>query len=254
MPVKNGQGFSPEWTPIKQRFFRRFIRLHLRIAASAMKKWDRHRYYYFDLNAGCGVNPDTHEDGSPLIFVQEADKNGLEYSGYMIEVEEQSHKTLAANLDAIGAYRAAAIHADHNEYLSDYCLRRYRNNFGLFYADPTGLTDMPFELLARLSQCWTKADILMMLQAATIKRCSVVHDQPRLLEYLDAIRKKNWLVKKPEAKHQFTFVYGTNGPEPVWRREGFYSIHSPEGQEILRQLNNTNEENRNGTDALPLVF
>ncbi len=253
MPVKNGQGYS-EWTPTKQRFFRRFIRLHLKIAASAMAKCYQRRYTYFDLNAGCGVDPDTNEDGSPLIFVDEAEKNGLEYQAYMVEINDASHEVLRSNLDAAKAYRAAAVHADHSEFVSDFYQRGYGKKFGLFYADPTGLDDLPLELLAKLSRYWTKADILMMVQGTSIKRGVKAHGHPRLLNRLETINKRRWAVREPADKYQFTFLYGTNGPLPVWAAEGFHDITTSKGQEILRKLNYTIEENQNGTNTLPLVF
>lgn len=251
MPVINGQGVSDDWTPTKQRFFRGFVRVHLRLCSYVMPKWGESRYTYFDLNAGPGVNPETGSDGSPLIFAQEAERSGIEYQAYMMEVNQRSHEALAANLDAAGAWRAAAIHADHNEYMKDFMQYGYRKRFGLAYADPTGVVDLPFDLLANLSFYWRKLDILMMVQGASIKRCAVVHDYPRLLEQLNYINKRYWLVREPEHKHEFTFLYGTGDivgrsepPLPTWKREGFYLLDSDDGRRIIDTLNWSKRERK----------
>lgn len=251
MPIINGLGYSQEWTPEKQRFLRRYLRLHLTIANGAMRKWKQNRYYYFDLNAGQGVNPETGEDGSPLIFVQEAERTPIEYCGYMIEQNDENFNVLQANLNRTSAWRAAAIHADHNEYMIDFCQQKYENSFGLFYADPSGVNDMPFNLLATISRFWKKADILIAISPTSVKRDRRAHNKVDLVERLERIKKSNWIVREPFSKHQWTFLYGTNGPVPTWKKEGFYSIDSPQGREYLDQINLTKNE-RNEIKQPPL--
>lgn len=246
MPSVNGHGYSPDWTPEKQRIFRKFIPMHLQMAEGAMRKHNRNpRYYYFDLNAGCGVNPETGEDGSPLIFVQEAERTTIEYNAYMIEKSEQNFKDLELRLNKTRAFRAAAINADHNEYMRDFLQNFYKYKFGLFYADPNAVNDMPFDLLADLSIYWQKADILIAISGTSVKRDRCAHDKPFLIDRLNQIKKKNRMIRKPFSKFQWTFIYMTNGPMPDWKREHFYSFNSQQGREYLAQVNLTKNENSN---------
>lgn len=255
MPVTNGIGHS-DWTPEKQDMFRRFLGIHFRMAKTAMAKHKRTRYYYFDLNAGTGVTPDGKKDGSPLIFIQEAERAAIEYNAHMIEVNPDNFKCLDRNLAYFGiaAYRSRAILADHNDYMASFCVPRYRGEFGLFYTDPTGIDDLPFETLARLSHYWGKADILMALSAANLKRVGVAHGRPRLIDYLRSIKKRRWVIREPRGKHQWTFLYGTNGPAPRWAKQGWHPVTSPEGTDILLRLSLTREEyDRWRQPQLPLL-
>ena len=60
MPINSsGQGFSGN-TLIKQKQFRKFVDVHLRICQVIFNKyqsnyWLSHKYHYIDLNAGPGI-------------------------------------------------------------------------------------------------------------------------------------------------------------------------------------------------------
>lgn len=243
MPVINGQGFSAEWTPEKQRIFGKLVNIHLNMAYGAMKKCGARRYYYFDLHAGPGASDECGE-GSPIIFAKTAEafwklNPGFKYSGVAVEYQADHFSLLEKNLE--GHWFIAPQNRDNRDVLREYSVGGYQSKFGLVYCDPTGQSQMPFEELAEFSRHWRKADILMALSASGIKR--VRHLEGRTLEgFLHTIHKNNWMVREPITKFQWTFVYGTNGPVPEWKREGFYNIETGRGQEILRCLSCTKEE------------
>ena len=65
---------------------------------------------------------------------------------------------------------------------------------------------------------------------------------------MDIVGKKQWLIREPIGKHQWTFMLGTNWKKfPEWKKEGFYRIDTEEGQRVFRRLNWTAGE-REGTE------
>jgi hypothetical protein len=82
--------------------------------------------------------------------------------------------------------------------------------------------------------------------ATSIKRVRCKWPEKKTLhEYIEGINKKVWLIKKPEDKDMFqwTFLFGTNFANlDDWKKEGFYSLNSSEGMEILRKLDCTKYE------------
>jgi len=246
MPVFNGVGHS-DWTSDKLHFFSLFVIMHLEITKSVMRKWNKSRYYYFDLNAGCGFDPATGSPGSPVIFSDIANQLGIDHTGHMIEINRDNCDSLQSKLNEGEHFRSCAIHGDHNKYMRQFCQDRYRNEFGLFYADPNAVNDAPLSLLSELSLYWKRADILMMLPAATLKRVSRRFNRATLAHHFDKIHKKNIMIKKPVGKHEFTFVYCTNGPVLKWEKQDFYDIMSEDGQRVFDKLNRTNHERKTAT-------
>jgi hypothetical protein len=88
------------------------------------------------------------------------------------------------------------------------------------------------------------------VSATNVKRVfkSLGNDSKRLVEHIKQIPKKHWQIRKPENKHQWCFLFGTNWSKnnkmgyPEIRQRGFHDIESPKGQNILNQLNYTKEE------------
>ncbi len=239
MPEINGVGFG-EQSNDKQDDFRNVIRLHLNIVNNITREWKNRRYTYIDMNAG----PGQYEGitGSPLIFLDECSRVGLPFDATFIECVEVNANALRYLVGKSGT----VINQDHQV-----TLRTYRNapslGLGLIYHDPTGVIPS-FDLLAEISRypAFAKTDIMVYLSATNIKRVRLAerNDKTKCLdEYLRAIDKKAWIVRKPQGKHQWTFVIGSNWVKfPDWKNRGFYNVFSPEGQSVLDRLTYTENE------------
>ena len=71
MPEMNGIGFS-EYTKNKQECFADVLDSHLAISSVITERYPYiSGYYFYDLTAGCGHNPENNkEKGSPAIFIE----------------------------------------------------------------------------------------------------------------------------------------------------------------------------------------
>lgn len=97
-PLLDGVGISSE-TATKQETLRYILGVHLRITTGLLKKsWAEPVYHYFDLTAGPGdcsqLGAQYTGPGSPLIFLEEAAKLGVDYRAVCFEQEECSAKRL----------------------------------------------------------------------------------------------------------------------------------------------------------------
>jgi hypothetical protein len=106
---------------------------------------------------------------------------------------------------------------------------------------------MPWSELAQCAAGWQRADILMRLPAASFKRVNRRYpdDHLPLRDYLAAIPKRHKSVMEPHGKHQWTFLYLTNGKALDWKRIGFHDVDSTDGERIFEILTRTNSERRN---------
>lgn len=260
MPVLNGIGFG-EHTALKQEHFEKLIRLHLNVTARVQrncreKRWqgvDLNTYYYFDINAGAGNDP-TGLVGSPVIFLKQAALRGTRYQAILIEREPVNYRQLSS---VIRDANVVIECGDHNDVLPRYFVKGLKR-FGLVYTDPSG--DIPpFELLAAMSRqpIYKMLDICIYVHATNIKRIrrsSLTNEQRCLRDFIDSIDKKEWIVREPIGREQWSFLIGSNWINfPDWQKEGFHSYRSARGKEIFDLLTYTAGEiaEKNGQITFP---
>lgn len=249
MPVLNGIGFG-EHTALKQEHFEKLIRLHLAITASVQRNWRERRwqgadldtYYYFDINAGAGHDP-TGLAGSPLIFLRQAALRGTRYQAVLIERELINYQELNRKIKDSSV---VIEHGDHADVLPKY-FAKGPQRFGIVYADPSG--DKPaFDLLGDMSRqpIYKLLDICIYVSATRRKRdrnSPKTREDRCLRDFLGVIDKKEWIIREPVGRDQWSFLIGSNWINfPDWKKEGFHSWKSPRGKEIFDLLTYTPEE------------
>jgi len=243
MSHKDTLGCS-EYTPIKQEQLRGILEMHIRMVKGIIErsKWAHPIYHYFDINAGPGIYNEI--EGSPIIFLKLATSRELclNYKAVFIESNTQSYQKLLENTKTYP--NREVILGDHNVEMRHFLDKRYPSVLGILYNDPTGQRPS-FDLLAEVNKYYPRLDLLIYCTATNIKR--EVHSgqssSETLLDGLDKIDKKTWIVRKPMGKQQWTFLIGSNWEKyPDWKKARFYNVESEEGQEILAELNYTTRE------------
>lgn len=257
MPIISGVGVS-EATKYKQEHFRTIVKTHLQatcygILPNAMRhRWSEPRYYYFDLNSGPGVV--DGEDGSPLIFLDEASNYPqMKFKCVLIENNTDNFMQLKENIDARFYPKNIEIimcYGDNKEELQRF---NYVNNtinrqcFGLLYSDPNG-TFPDIDLLSDITNNprFAKLDIVMNLAATSIKRlskCGKVKETRDLKECLSSLNKSHFIIREPYLKHQWTMIIATNWNSfPKFKKQGFHELNSEIGQSLLNLFNYTADE------------
>jgi three-Cys-motif partner protein len=240
MPIDNHVGYG-ECTEIKNTHFRTLIQINLKMWKSYMQEYGEKTFTYWDINAGPGFH-EAFGKGSPIIFLEEIKNVGMNYCANFLEKDPATSEKLKYNiLMTYGQDAANVWQGDHNVTLRTWIDNQgFRFLPGLLYSDPTG-EEPPFDLIAEFSKHWRKVDLLIYVSATNIKR-KIPYGCCRLLESINKIDKKHCMIRKPMDAFQWTFLYLTNGPIPVWKKQGFYDILSKEGNEIIERLNLTNEE------------
>ena len=200
MPVINGQGYSGI-TPDEQHGLKSYLSLHFIIVKNIYKKypWHVHKYYYMDVTCGSGINPETKENGSPIIFRNSIGILDHQYEAHFIDRE-------SANIEYL------KLHVGDNTEIVPRIVDNIPNKkwaYGLLYMDNNGRPD--FELISGVSRKLPRVDILIRCPCTAIKRCKHI-DFKRLTDYIDMAEKNIWLIRQPVEKDpwQWTFLFGTN--------------------------------------------
>jgi three-Cys-motif partner protein len=245
MPTLHGIGQSNA-THTKQWRFTKIIQQHLATCGAIFAKhsWTSDCYQYIDANAGCGHNEAVGCEGSPIIFLREAQEKGILYAAHLVEIDPQNAMLLQATVARWNSHEV--IIGDNREIVPDLVADLPANSYGLLYTDPNGVPD--FDLLAEVSQHprLKRVDILIRYAASAVKRNKHITGK-RMLDYLRMIRKQHWIVCEVDHsdKWQWTFLLGMNWDGlRVMKQYGFHYAHSPEGQAIIERLNYTNDERR----------
>jgi len=236
--------YPSSFTPEKQRFFRRFLGMHIPMTKGIIERYRVGTYLYIDTNAADGA-------GSPSIFDEEARHFGLQYQAVLIEQKPALYKALRER------FGASARHGDHNRLLPECCeLLRYAP-YGLIYHDPFGAPS--FEAIRKLNgmQATRRLDILMTFPSRIYKFIRTVHKQfKHLKDELATVDKSVWLIRKPDnGSLGWTVLYGTNYDEQrSWARESFYRYDSQIGQAIFEYCTYTEKERQEIYGQQPLPF
>lgn len=239
-----------EYTPQKQEDFRGYLDIILPAVVGMLKKypdWACPYFLYYDITGGPGQYQFDGQEiiGSPLIFVQEAQKYNLPYLAEVIEKDDINYQRLNALLGH--KENVTVWHGDHNQVLPRLWNNPEQKCYGLLYADPKGIKEFTgiFDLLDTMSRMkvYKLMDILLYIHAAAWKRTRIPNDYPYLEEQIRRINKRKRIIRQPLGKQQHTFVLLSNWIKmPVWKRRGFFDINSPEGQQIFDIINLTDDE------------
>jgi len=236
--------YNSDTTEQKQEIFEKLLRNHINICLNIFDKFyiQNKTYQYIDAFAGPGkCNDDL--DGSPLIFKRIALDHLVNIvPPYFFEIDTDHAITLQRELGMFGIVEVG----NSKELVCK--LLGSDTQYGIAYLDPYGGEDLykdAIEASRILASKYPKLDIVLNVNATSIKR-------PRgagftnlfLIDMLDSITKKSWIISEPYGKHQWTFAIGTNWPDwAEWESAGFYNLDSKDGQEILTILNFTKNEN-----------
>jgi len=111
---------------------------------------------------------------------------------------------------------------------------------GYCYSDESGSMP-PVDLLQSCARHLPSCDIILHASATNVKRRKNSPADPwpyTLDECVNLIGKHNWIVRDPFLAHQWSFLIGTQWEAfPVFSGHGFHQTTSPEGQRIMRLLN-----------------
>jgi len=241
-----------KYTPQKNEDFRFFLRTHIKITDYTLRRniWADPSYHYFDITAGPGKG--EYGPGSPVIFCEEIKSINRQYQATFIEYDEKKCQELRLNLTPYADNRGhLTIHCgDHHSVLGEYIRTKHAKDYGLLFDDPTGQIPS-FDLLAKFAEYYPRIDILIYVAPTNIKRqyqSRLCSNDLRLEDFIKQIPKAYWLIRKPQGRHQWTFLLGTNWDSfPCFKSRGFYHKDSEQGQEIFNRINYTKDE-LNGTN------
>lgn len=198
-------------TPAKQEGLSAMLNLWFNVVRqsriNAQAKWTfrAEPVLLIDLFAGPGVDP-FGNPGSPLIFIQEAERARIDYRLMLFEDDPE---TAAQLKQTVEPYRAcASVYEVRNEFAADYVERSpYRN--AIIYCDPSN-ADIPVGALLRLLQKLPRADVLINLACASYKRQVALPGYEMLGDRLAKLGKEYWLIREPLHKHQWVMLMGMN--------------------------------------------
>lgn len=274
MPIIDGVGRS-EHTKAKQESIRTIMDVHTRIVKKILSKpktrsYADLSYLYLDMNSGPGNYEDIN--GSPLVFLNTALENKINFTAILSEINSKHCKKLSQNLGCdknesylnmicsmlpdsnvfgykIGPDSLVVVCNENNvntlESVKTLYTKHYnRKPYGMVYVDPNNHEARFKELSSFFSHpSFRQLDVMFHISGTTIKRLLSKNVTDRLSDSISGINKKFWLIKKPETAWDWTFLLGTNWVDfPEFDSIDFVSVDSAKGQFYLDQVNNTRKE------------
>jgi three-Cys-motif partner protein len=252
MPKIDGVGFG-DCTERKILDFQKIISMHMVITKAVISRNQSlysNKYHYIELTSGKGYTPDGRP-GSPLIFLEEANNRleSIDFYADFIECELKNINELRTSLVIMqknGNWKVNNWYFHCGKYQEEIpkLLVNKSNELGLIFIDHSG--DMPdLKTIQYLAEMRPKMEILLYLSSTNIKR-SLQYTDMRLVEFINNIGKKNWLVRKPINwdQHKWTFLLGSNAPNLFkdYKSINFFQVKSHIGQGIIEGLNFTKKE------------
>lgn len=251
------QWISEETEP-KERDFRGILGMHLQICNGIHGRYGGPPYLYADLYAGPGhLRFKSREfPGSPLIFLDLAAKVGMPYDALCFEKDPEIAARLRHAVAELNGHRpevyAGPCETGFSRWMSE--MGHQRNRLGLIYSDPIR-DEIPHRLLAKAAAMLPKVDILTYVAATQYKRRRGADpSRPFLSDHIQKVGKKFALIRRPHGPWQWAFILMSNWENlPEWRKQGFYRLDSPDGAEIMRQLDLSGREHHELANT-PLPF
>ena len=250
----------------RQKFadFRGVASIVVNRAMGALRTYPNWRrpYAWIDLTSGpaldCFADGATLE-GTPIIAMDTLRDGrarlGIPFEASFFEQDPGRYASLERELCARYGPPIPAgddyetIHGDSRRWLDKMIdAAHLTGTLGAFVYDPTEQVDL--ELLADIARSPNRSryDLLVYVSASSIKRprnlpLGFRTDRRTLVERLQTVPKRKWIVRRPSGKSGWSWFIGTNDPRfPVWTQRGFFDITSPEGEAIIDQMNLTEVE------------
>lgn len=219
-------------TCLKQQSLSDILHLHMRIVGHTLKKhtWAKQGYFYLDLNAGPGIDPEG-KPGSPLIAIQSSIDMQMPFSGTFCEADPPMLEKLRASL---AGYNGAFRVVPYDNRTLDQHIKGDNRQYGIAYCDPSNAA-VPWDTLRWLSSAFRYQDILISLACASWKRQrNLPHYQP-LKELLLSV-KPIWLIREPVTQFQWVMLLGTGNPNiREWKNRGWYRFDSEQGRDMFER-------------------
>jgi three-Cys-motif partner protein len=238
-------------TQVKQKDFSYFLEVYLRIAKAIIDKhgWACRKFQYIDLFAGYGENEIDGETikGSPLLFLDAADRIGIEYEANFLEVAKGNCDRLSCIV--AGYDNVNVIRGDNRTTFP--MLNIPNNSFGLVYADPNASCPQ-FPILRntfRLSK-FQRIDLLINLGVNGIKRaeqvkcvkCELYEEKGNLSRCLHGIKKYCANTIEGRTGWGFNWVFLSNDQRTLMSKfgklgvlHGEFANHSLEKQMMTKE-------------------
>lgn len=248
--VDSGMG-NGRWTQSKHAYFSQILAFQTSLSRQIADK-ERHwktGYAYIELNAGSGFKVgEPNYRGTPLRAVEVVRTHFPDARFMICENDPGRYTLLTAALRAEVAERGERMDGisvrceDFECVVPNWLSAIPRPTLGMILHDPNGAPE--FEALRRMSKqpAAFRMEFVLHVNATAIKwNRRLGHAVGGLIEGLRQIEKEYWIVREPVGPWQLSLVIGTNW-FPEWKREGYHSIESREGMEILTRLHFTKAE------------
>jgi three-Cys-motif partner protein len=254
MPKLDNVGYG-KFTAHKMEILRSIFGMHLVVTQKVMIKYPttfKQTYKYVDATSGKGYVPESLLHGSPLAFLDtvRSEKFFKKFEVNLIEKEEVNFAELQKNVSDYCQNQGVDCNKFVNFHLGDYednlpkILKGIdERELGLVFIDHSG--ELPnFDAIKVLSALRPKMEILLYLSARNIKRLHhIMHKS--LLDYMQEIGKKYWLIRKPDKLDslEWTFLLGSNTDIfKNYKKIDFFRLESDEAQTFFPKLNLTSKE------------
>ncbi len=253
MPKLDNVGYG-KFTLTKMQVFRSIVGMHLVITQAVQNNRPSYKqiYRYIDATSGKGYIPETKLPGSSLTFLESIheEKFFKPFMADLIEQEEVNYQELHENLHEYCSIKKWNVDKFINFHLGSYenILPRLlgsedNRELGLIFIDHSG--DLPnFDMIKEISQLRPRMEILLYLSARNIKRLHHLTNKS-LLDYMQEISKKYWLIRKPDKfdNLEWTFLLGSNTDIfSDYKKIDFFRLQSDEAQRFFPKLNLTSKE------------
>lgn len=242
-PVKDGVGQS-EYTQTKQELFKSILDMHIAVTMAVLRKhpFYRQSYLFVDATAGPGIYGTRQNRfiGSPLIFLQSADKSGLGYNAHFIEESPRNVRILSRLLSNCRGESVTIYEGNYENILPSILTVSDATQLGMLYIDPNGIPD--WDPIVDVVNRYPRLDLLIHISATSVKR---VPQSPSLEEAMSNLGKSNWLIRRPirSDKNQWTFLLGSNAEIfKTYSRIQFFPLTSPAAQEFFPRIALTKQE------------
>jgi len=261
--MSQGQGLS---TRRKEERFAAALSISLGVSKAESVK--DQQYYHIDLNCGSGWNETSGCEGSPMVFMREANAADRRYRATFCDSNLEYTSELMVRLNPFreGGGYFEILTMDNGEALGwvadtiRSAEMRPELAIGSLICDPNGpKTGYPAEALKRFSAEFRRIDLILnvnmrvwrsavgardtLRKQADCRPCfKGFADWPDLQDSIAGFGKETWMVSNPLQVQGdcFSVFYGTNAPIARRSFQGFYSLESREGRQIMERMGHVN--------------